>query len=90
MPKYRYPMLCFPDMLDRKVNLRAFRILRIYSRRDVFRLFTGQHKLEAEVGRWFKTSPGERFCKYCLRNHIEVVEDEAHVTDNCPPLGLPR
>ena len=39
---------------------------------------TSGHTLEVEKGRHYGIDRDFRFCRYCLTNHIYVVEDEFH------------
>ena len=45
---------------------------------------TSGHSLEVEKGRHYGIDREFRFCRYCLTNHIYVVEDEFHFFMICP------
>ena len=42
------------------------------------------HSLEIEVGRYNKTEPKDRLCRYCKTMGKREVEDETHFLINCP------
>ena len=53
-------------------------------RRTLANFRCSNHNLAIETGRHNKIERLLRYCKYCLKRNVHVVEDELHFLLNCP------